>query len=183
MAEAAAILVLEELGHALRRGASIYCEVMGYACNNDAYHMVAPRPDCLCTVRCITDALAQARLQPADIGYINAHGSATLLNDKHETAAIKQVFQDRAFQIPVSSSKSMLGHSLGAAGAVEAAICALVFSKQWLPPTINHHNPDPDCDLDYIPNVGRAARIDYLISNSFGFGGINSSLVLGRYDQ
>lgn len=183
MGEAAAVLVLEELGHAVRRGAHIYCEVLGYACNNDAYHMVAPRPDAVSTIRVMRDALAEAKINPTDVGYINAHGSSTQLNDKTETLAIKKVFGDQAYKIPVSSTKSMHGHALGASGAVEAAICALVVEKDFIPPTIHYATLDSECDLDYVPNAGRNARVDYVLSNSFGFGGINASLVFGRCKQ
>lgn len=183
MGEAAAVFVLEELGHAVRRGAHIYCEVLGYACNNDAYHMVAPRPDAVSTIRVMRDALAEAKINPTDVGYINAHGSSTQLNDKTETLAIKKVFGDQAYKIPVSSTKSMHGHALGASGAVEAAICALVVEKDFIPPTIHYATLDHECDLDYVPNAGRNARVDYVLSNSFGFGGINASLVFGRCEQ
>ncbi|HXG37633.1 MAG TPA: beta-ketoacyl-ACP synthase II [Bacteroidota bacterium] len=183
MGEAAAVLVLEELGHAVRRSAHIYCEVLGYACNNDAYHMVAPRPDAVSTIRVMRDALAEAKINPTDVGYINAHGSSTQLNDKTETLAIKKVFGDQAYKIPVSSTKSMHGHALGASGAVEAAICALVVEKDFIPPTIHYATQDSECDLDYVPNVGRNVRVDYVLSNSFGFGGINASLVFGRCKQ
>jgi len=181
MGEGAAVLVLEELGHAVRRGASIYCEVLGYACNNDAHHMVSPRPNGECAARAMADALAMAEASAGDVGYINAHGSSTPLNDKTETLAIKRVFGERAYRIPISSSKSMCGHSLGASGALEAAICALIFENDFLPPTIHLQNADPECDLDYIPNAGRSGSVDYILSNSFGFGGINSALLLGRY--
>lgn len=183
MGEAAAVLVLEELSHAQKRNAHIYCEILGYACNNDAYHMVAPRPDGESARRAMSDALQEARLQPTDIGYINAHASSTQLNDKTETLAIKRVFLDQAYKIPVSGTKSMHGHALGASGAVEAAICAMVFEKDFIPPTIHYATRDSECDLDYVPNVGRNARVDYVLSNSFGFGGINASLVFGRYEQ
>jgi 3-oxoacyl-[acyl-carrier-protein] synthase II len=181
MGEGAAILVLEELGHAISRNAPIYCEVLGYACNNDAFHMVAPRPTGECAARCISEALADAGLAAGDIGYINAHGSSTPLNDKTETLAIKQAFGERAGKIPISSTKSMHAHSLGAAGAIEAAICALAFEKDFIPPTINYQSPDPECDLDYVPNQGRHLRVENILSNSFGFGGINAALAFGRY--
>ncbi len=183
MSEAAAVLVLEELGHARRRDAPIYCEVLGYSCNNDAFHMVAPRPDGSCAARAMADALRQAGIEPKDIGYINAHASSTPLNDKIETLAIKTVFGEHAHRIPVSGTKSMHGHALGATGAVEAAICAMTFDREFLPPTIHYRVPDPECDLNYLPNRGASARVDYVLSNSFGFGGINSVLVLGRYDE
>lgn len=183
MGEAAAVLVLEELGHALKRDAHIYCEVLGFSCNNDAHHMIAPKPDGSSAIRAMESAIREANISPSELGYVNAHGSSTLLNDKTETFAIKQVFGTRAREIPISATKSMHGHALGASGAVEAAICAQIFEKDLLPPTIHYEQPDPDCDLDYIPNVGRSSRIDYLLSNSFGFGGINAVLVFGRYPQ
>lgn len=183
MGEASAVLVVEELGHALRRDAHIYCELVGYACNNDAHHLVVPRPDGASAVRAMTSALEEAKIQPHDIGHINAHASSTVLNDKTETMAIKKVFADYAQKIPISGTKSMHGHALGASGAVEAVICALVFEKEFIPPTINYREPDPECDLDYVPNSGRQARVDYILSNAFGFGGINATLVFARYDQ
>ncbi len=183
MSEAAAVLVLEELGHALRRGAHIYCEILGYACNNDAYHMVAPRPNGECAVRAMSDVLKEARIKPEDVGHINAHGSSTTLNDKTETYAIKQAFSEHASKVPVSGTKSMHGHALGATGALEAALCAMVFENDFLPPTIHLEHSDPECDLDYVANTGRPARVDYILSNSFGFGGINASLLFGRYEQ
>ncbi len=181
MGEASAVLMLEELGHALKRNVPIYCELLGYACNNDAYHMVAPRPDGACAARAMTDALAEARLNPGDIDYVNAHASATVLNDKIETLALRQVFGERMKTIPASGTKSMHGHALGASGAVEAAICAMMFENDALPPTINYHTPDPECDLDCVPNATRSAHVDHILSNSFGFGGINAALVFGRY--
>jgi len=183
MGEAAAVLVMEELGHAVRRGARIYCELLGYACNNDAHHMVAPRPDGTAALHAISKALHDARLTTADIGYINAHASSTQLNDRIETQVIKRAFGDRARAIPVSGTKAMHGHALGASGAVEAAICAMVFGHDYLPPTIHLENPDPECDLDYVPNTGRSCRVDAILSNSFGFGGINATLVFGRYQE
>ncbi len=183
MGEAAAVLVLEELGHAVRRNAHVYCEVVGFSCNNDAHHMVAPRPDGASAIRAMESAIREARIAPNDIGYVNAHGSSTPLNDKTETLALKKVFGEDARKLPVSATKSMHGHALGASGAVEAAICAQVFEKEYLPPTIHYAEPDPECDLDYVPNEGRASRVDYILSNSFGFGGINAVLVFGRYSE
>jgi len=183
MAEGAAVLVLEELGHAQRRDAKIHCEVIGYSCSNDAFHMVAPRPDGDCAARTISEALVRAGVDPKDVGYINAHASSTPLNDKIETLAIKTAFGEHAYRVPISGTKSMHGHALGAAGTVEAAICAMIFEHEFLPPTIHYRFPDPECDLNYVPNRGVSARVDYIVSNSFGFGGINSVLVLGRYDQ
>ncbi len=183
MGEGAAVLVLEELGSAIRRGANIYGEILGYSCNNDAFHLIQPRPDGASAVRAMNDALADARIAPADVGYINAHASATQLNDKCESGAIKKVFGERASGIPVSGTKSMHAHALGATGALEAVICSLIFQKDFIPPTINLTAQDPDCDLDCVPNIGRPAHVDYILSNSFGFGGINAALVFGRYDQ
>jgi 3-oxoacyl-[acyl-carrier-protein] synthase II len=183
MGEGAAALVLEELGSAVRRGANIYAEVLGYACNNDAFHLIQPRPDGASAIRAMRDALSDARVKPADIGYINAHASATQLNDKCESHAITEVFGERAGGIPASGTKSMHAHALGATGALEAVICSLMFQKEFIPPTINLSTPDPECDLDCVPNIGRSARVDYILSNSFGFGGINAALVFGRYDQ
>jgi 3-oxoacyl-[acyl-carrier-protein] synthase II len=182
MGEGAAMFVLEDLEHARRRNAPIYAEILGYASNNDAYHMLAPRPDGTCAVRCIQDALADAQLGPDCIDYINAHATGTALGDKAEALAIKHVFGKRDGQIPVSSTKPFHAHPLGASGAIEATICCLAFAHDYLPPTLNLANPDPDCDLDCIPNVGRSARVNHILSNSFGFGGINASLVLGRYE-
>ncbi len=182
MGEASAVLILEELSHALKRNVPIYCELLGYANNNDAFHMVAPRPDGACAARAMSDALAEARLNPGEIDYVNAHASATVLNDKIETLALKRIFGDQLKSIPVSGTKSMHGHALGASGAVEAAICAMMFEENALPPTINYQTPDPECDLDCVPNTSRSARVDHILSNSFGFGGINAALVFGRYE-
>ena len=183
MGEGAAILVLEELGHAIRRETHIYGEVLGYSLTNDAYHMSAPHPTGTEAVRAIDLALKDAELKPEDIEYINAHGSSTPLNDKTETMAIKQVFREHARHIPISGTKALYGHALGASGAIEAAIGALSIAYDYLPPTVNYEIPDPECDLDYLPNVGREAHVRYLLSNSFGFGGINACLVLGRVGE
>jgi len=180
MGEGAAVLVLEERQHALARGARIYAEIAGYGCTNDAYHMTAPRPDGRQAARAMRLALDDARVTPGEVGYINAHGSSTPLNDTTETAAIKQVFGDHAYRLTVSGTKGYYGHALGASGAIEAAICALAMEHRWLPPTINLERPDPACDLDCLPGDGRAAAPDVVLSNSFGFGGINASLVLRR---
>lgn len=180
MAEGAAILALEELGHAVRRNAPIYGEILGYGTTNDAYHMTAPLPSGSQAARAIRLALEEAELAPEQIGYINAHASSTPLNDPVETKAIKAVFGEHAYRVPVSGTKSMHGHSLGAAGAIEAAICMLALRHEYLPPTANLDAPDPECDLDYIPHEGRQARVDYIVSNSFGFGGINAALAFGR---
>jgi 3-oxoacyl-[acyl-carrier-protein] synthase II len=183
MGEGAAILVLEEVAHARRRGAHIYGEIMGFSLTNDGYHMSAPHPTGSEAARAIDLALKDAGLRPVDIDYINAHGSSTPLNDKTETLAIKRVFGEHASRIPISGTKALYGHPLGASGAIEAAIGALSLGHDYLPPTVNYEIPDPECDLDYLPNVGRVAHARYLISNSFGFGGINACLVLGRYGE
>jgi 3-oxoacyl-[acyl-carrier-protein] synthase II len=183
MGEGAAILVLEEVAHAERRGARIYGELLGYSLTNDAHHMSAPHPTGAEGARAIAMALKDAGLRPEDIEYINAHGSSTPLNDKTETMAIKQVFGDHARRLPISGTKGLYGHPLGASGAIEAAIGALSLSHDYLPPTVNYEIPDPECDLDYLPNVGRVAHVRYLLSNSFGFGGINACLVLGRFGE
>ena len=183
MAEGAATLVLEELERARARDAQLYCEIAGYSCSNDGFHMTAPRPDGDCAARTMSDALSRAHLRPEDIGYINAHASSTPLNDKVETLAIKTVFGEHAKKTPISGTKSMHGHSLGASGAIEAAICAMIFENDFLPPTINYEVPDPECDLNYLPNEGLKARVDHILTNSFGFGGINAVLVLSRCEQ
>ena len=179
--EGAGILVLEELDHALARGAKIYGEVLGYGATADAYHITAPEENGAGAVRAMQAALQQANLQPDQIDYINAHGTSTPLNDKSETQAIKTVFGDAAYRIPISSIKSMTGHLLGAGGAVEAVTCAKVLTEGMIPPTINYEHPDPACDLDYVPNTARAAAIKTIMSNSFGFGGHNAVLIFGRY--
>jgi 3-oxoacyl-[acyl-carrier-protein] synthase II len=181
MAEGAAVLVLEELQHAVRRGASIFGEILGYGLTNDAHHMTAPHPQGEPAARAMHLALQEAQVLPEQIGYINAHGSSTPLNDKTETLAIKQVFGDQAYTIPISSTKAMHGHAFGATGAIEAAICCLAFQHHYLPPTINYVTPDPECDLNYLPNRGVHTTVDYILKNSFGFGGINATLVLQRY--
>ena len=180
MGEGAAILVLEERARALARGAKVYAELVGYGFTNDAYHMTAPRPDGRQAARAIRLALADGDVAPTEVGYVNAHGSSTPLNDSTETGAIKQVFGDHAYRLTVSGTKGYYGHALGASGAIEAAICALAMERQWLPPTINLERPDPACDLDCLPREGRAAAPAVVVSNSFGFGGINASLVLRR---
>ena len=180
MGEGAAVIVIEERSRALARGAPIYGEIVGYGCTNDAYHMTAPRPDARQAARAMRIALADGDVSPGEIGYVNAHGSSTPLNDSTETMAIKQVFGDHAYRLAVSGTKGYYGHALGASGAIETAICALTLARGWLPPTINLSQPDPACDLDCIPGAGRAARPDAILSNSFGFGGINATLVLRR---
>jgi 3-oxoacyl-[acyl-carrier-protein] synthase II len=182
MGEGAAIMVLEEYERARARGAHIYAEVSGYAFCNDAHHMTAPRPDGSQAARAMRHALADAHVAPGEVGYVNAHGSSTPLNDPTETRAIRSVFGDHASRLQVSSTKAYYGHALGASGAMEAAICALSLERGWLPPTLNLDDPDDGCDLDYIPRMGRDATVDYVLSNSFGFGGINAALVLKRAD-
>jgi 3-oxoacyl-[acyl-carrier-protein] synthase II len=181
MGEGSAVVVLEERDRALARGAKIYAEVVGYACTNDAYHMAAPRPDARQAARAMRLALNDAHLAPHDVGYINAHASSTPLNDPTETHAIKQVFGDHARRLMVSGTKGYYGHALGASGAIETAICALSVIRRWLPPTLNLAQPDPACDLDCLPGAGRDASPDVVLSNSFGFGGINATLVLRRH--
>jgi 3-oxoacyl-[acyl-carrier-protein] synthase II len=181
MAEGAAVLVLEELQHAMQRGAMIFGEVLGYGLTNDAHHLTAPHPQGNPAARAMQLALQEAQVTPQDRGSINAHGSSTPLNDQIETRAIKQVFGERAYAIPVSSTKALHAHAFGATGAIEVAICCLIFQHHYLPPTINYVTPDPQCDLNYLPNCGSYATVDYILKNSFGFGGINATLVLKRY--
>ncbi|MFZ6027202.1 MAG: beta-ketoacyl-ACP synthase II [Chloroflexota bacterium] len=181
MGEGAAVLVLEALEHARARGANILAEVRGYGATNDAYHISAPAENGEGAVRCMQIALKDAGLNVNEIGYINAHGTSTQLNDKSETAAIKAVFGERAYQVPISSTKSMTGHLLGAAGALEAAICVQTLLTGVIAPTINYETPDPDCDLDYVPNQPRQLAVDHVLSNSFGFGGHNASLILSKF--
>ncbi len=181
MAEGAAILLLEEWSHAQARGADIYGEILAHACTNDAFHMTQPRPDGTQAARCLRDCLKRAHVAPSEIGYINAHGSSTPLNDSTETGALKQALGDAAYTIPVSGTKGYHGHALGATGAWEAAISLLALRDDWLPPNLNLFDPDTACDLDYIRDPqGRSAHIDYVLSNSFGFGGINACLLFGR---
>jgi 3-oxoacyl-[acyl-carrier-protein] synthase II len=180
MGEGAASLVIEELEHAQKRGAHIFAEVLGYSLNNDAFHMTSPLPTGESCIRAIRQALADAQLKPEQIDYINAHASSTQLNDSTETRAIKEVFGEHAKSLPTSGTKAYTGHPLGATGAIEAAICALAIEQGWIPPTLNRNDPDPVCDLDVVPNHGRAAELNYVLSNSFGFGGINSCVILGR---
>jgi 3-oxoacyl-[acyl-carrier-protein] synthase II len=183
MGEGGAMLVLESLEHAWARGAKILCEVSGYGTTDDAYHISAPAENGAGAELCMKLALKHAGLKPEDIGYINAHGTSTPLNDKSETAAIKAAFGDYAYKLPISSTKSMTGHLLGASGAVEAAVCAEIFQRDILPPTINYETPDPNCDLDYVPNQARQAHPRHIMSNSFGFGGHNATLVLSRFED
>ena len=181
MGEGAGILVLEEMEHAKKRGAKILAELVGYGANSDAYHVTQPAPEGEGAARCMRLALQSAEMNPEDVGYINAHGTSTPFNDANETKAIKAVFGDHARKLAVSSTKSMTGHMLGAAGGVEGVISALVLSRNVIPPTINQMTPDPDCDLDYVPNQAREARVDAVMSNSFGFGGTNAVLLFKRF--
>ncbi|NLY44240.1 MAG: beta-ketoacyl-ACP synthase II [Clostridiaceae bacterium] len=180
MGEGAGILILEELEHAMKRGANIIAEVVGYGSTDDAYHITAPAPDGEGGARAMKLAIEDAGILPTDIDYINAHGTSTPYNDKYETAAIKTVFGEHAYKLSVSSTKAMTGHLLGAAGAVEAIICALAVKEGFIPATINYRNPDPECDLDYVVNKGREQEINYALSNSFGFGGHNATIVLKK---
>jgi 3-oxoacyl-[acyl-carrier-protein] synthase II len=180
MGEGAAVLVLEEHNRAVARGARIYAEVLGYGTTNDAHHMTAPRPDGTQAARSMQMALDDAGVSAGEIDYVNAHGSSTPLNDTTETLAIKKVFAENAYGLQVSGTKGYYGHALGASGAIEAAICALALENEWLPPTVNLSIPDAQCDLDYIPNAGRVRRVEHVLSNSFGFGGINAALVMRR---
>ena len=180
MAEGAAVLVLEERTRALARGAQIYAEVCGYGLTNDAHHMTAPRPDGRQAARAMQSALAEAHVAPTEIGYVNAHGSSTPLNDPTETLAIKQVFGDHTPRVALSGTKGYYGHALGASGAIEAAICALASRHDWLPPTVNLEHPDPACDLTHILGDGTPTAPEYLLSNSFGFGGVNAALLFRK---
>jgi 3-oxoacyl-[acyl-carrier-protein] synthase II len=180
MGEGSAILVIESLEHALARGAHIYCELAGYAATCDAYHITSPDPDGKGLSLSMTRALSDARLRPEDIDYINAHGTSTPYNDKFETIAIKKVFGDHARKVHISSTKSMTGHLLGAAGSIEAVISVKTIESGEIPPTINYETPDPDCDLDYTPNVKRSARVNAVLTDNLGFGGHNASLVFRR---
>ncbi len=171
-------MILETLAMAQERGATIYAEVVGYASSNDAYHLAAPHPEAAGAIRTMQWALEDAKLEPAAIDYINAHGTSTPANDKTETLAIKQIFGQRAADIPISSTKSMIGHPMGASGTIEAAVSALTIKHNHIHPTINYENPDPDCDLDYVPNKARQAEVSTVLSNSFGLGGQNACLIL-----
>jgi 3-oxoacyl-[acyl-carrier-protein] synthase II len=181
--EGAGILILEELGAALKRGAKIYAEISGYGMSGDAYHVTAPSPDGEGAVLVMKRALDDAGVDPGEINYINAHGTSTPHNDKIETKAIKRVFGEHAYKIGINSTKSMIGHLLGAAGGVEAGYTALCLKNQVMPPTINYDHPDPECDLDYVPNKARPAEVRYALSNSFGFGGTNGTLLLKRFED
>ncbi|KOA19053.1 3-oxoacyl-[acyl-carrier-protein] synthase 2 [Clostridium homopropionicum DSM 5847] len=183
MGEGSGILVLESLEHALKRNAKIYAEVVGYGATCDAYHMTSPAPDGEGGARAMKQAINDAGIEPSEVSYINAHGTSTPYNDKFETAAIKTVFGEAAYKIPVSSTKSMTGHLLGAAGAIEAIICAKSASEGFVPATIGYKIPDEECDLDYVPNKGREQEVKYAMSNSLGFGGHNSTILLKKWDE
>ena len=176
-------MVLEELEHALARGAHIYGEFLGYGASADAYHISMPAEDGSGAIEAMRSALVDAAIEPAAVDYISAHGTSTPLNDKSETAAIKAVFGEAAYDVAVSSTKSMHGHLLGASGSLEAIICLKAIENNLLPPTINYETPDPECDLDYVPNTARSAQVDVTMSNGFGLGGHNATLVLGRYQS
>ncbi len=183
ISEACGILILEELKHALSRNAKIYAEIAGYGTCNNAFHMTDLPADGEAMAECINLTLEDAGIPPEKIGYINAHGSSTRMNDMFETAAYKRVFSDFAYKIPISSLKSMFGHPLAAANAIELVACAMIFQKNFLPPTINQEVPDPECDLDYIPNKGREKKVDYILKTSSGFSGIHSSMILKRWQE
>ena len=180
--EGCAIVVLEELEHARKRGARIYAEIMGHGSSSDAYHVIAPDPNAAGAIRAMRWALRDANMPLDEIDYINAHGTSTPANDVGETMAIKKIFGERAYNIPISSTKSMIGHSMGAAGALEAVACIMTIASGIIHPTINYDNPDPECDLDYVPNTARAADVRTVLSNSFGLGGQNACLVLRKFE-
>jgi 3-oxoacyl-[acyl-carrier-protein] synthase II len=182
MGEGAAVLVLEELDAARKRGARIYAEVLGYGGSNDAHHMAQPEPEATGVADMMRNALRRANVEPKRVGYINAHGTSTPLGDLAETKAIKDVFGDHAYELAVSSTKSVMGHTFGAAGAIEGMMCVLAIHEGTLPPTINYRHPDPDCDLDYVPNEAREARVDVALSNAMGLGGHNGCVLFGRVE-
>ena len=181
MSEGGGVLIVEDLENAQRRGASIYAEVLGYATTNDAYSITHPLPDGRQAIKAMQLALDDANVDPSEIDYINAHGSSTPLNDKIETKVIKEIFGEYAYKLPISSNKSMIGHSLGAAGAIEVIASILTIKYQFIPPTINYEFPDPECDLDYVPNKGRKTIINTVLSSSYGFGGKNSSIIIRKF--
>jgi 3-oxoacyl-[acyl-carrier-protein] synthase II len=180
MSEGACILVLEELEAAQARGATVYAEVLGYGASNDAHHMAQPDPESVGVAEMMRSALDRAGVEPERVGYVNAHGTSTPLGDLAETQAIKQVFGEHARSLAVSSTKSVTGHCFGAAGAIEAMMCVLALHHRTLPPTINYRNPDPECDLDYVPNEAREVELDVALSNAMGLGGHNGCVLLGR---
>jgi 3-oxoacyl-[acyl-carrier-protein] synthase II len=182
MGEGGGIILLEEMEHALNRGANILAEIVGYGLTGDAYHITAPAPDGEGAARCMAMALRDAGIRPEEVDYINAHGTSTDYNDLYETIAIKTVFKEHARKIPVSSTKSMTGHLLGGAGGVESIFTVLTIFQGVIPPTINYETPDPNCDLDYVPNVARKAEVRVALSNSFGFGGTNAVLVFKKFE-
>ncbi|GIW97684.1 MAG: 3-oxoacyl-[acyl-carrier-protein] synthase 2 [Pirellulaceae bacterium] len=182
MGEGASVVILEELEHARRRGAQIYGEILGYGCTSDAYRITDIHPQGRGAIGCMTASLRDAGLSPDQVDYVNAHGTSTSVNDRVETVACKAVFGERAYQVPVSSTKSMMGHLIAAAGATEMIMCLLAIRDKVLPPTINLENPDPDCDLDYVPNQAREADVRVALNNSFGFGGQNVTLALGEFN-
>lgn len=183
MGEGAGVVVLEELEHAKARGAKIYAEIVGYGATCDAYHMTSPAPDGEGGARAMKLTLKDAGIEPTEVSYINAHGTSTPYNDKFETAAIKSVFGEYAYKVPVSSTKSMTGHLLGAAGAVEAIACVMAIQEGFIPPTVGYSVPDPDCDLDIVPNTGRTAEVKYAMSNSLGFGGHNATILFKAWEE
>ena len=181
MGEGACTLVLEDLDRARARGARIYAEVLGYGASNDAHHMAQPEPEAIGVSEMMRAALRRADIEPEQVGYINAHGTSTPLGDLAETRAIKQVFGDHAYELAVSSTKSVTGHCFGAAGAIEAMMCVLALHHGVLPPTANYEQPDPECDLDYVPNEAREAQVDVALSNAMGLGGHNACVLVGRF--
>jgi 3-oxoacyl-[acyl-carrier-protein] synthase II len=183
MGEGAGVMILESLDHAKSRGAKIYAEIVGYGRTSDAYHMTAPAPEGEGAARCMDLSLRDGNINPSEVDYINAHGTSTKYGDELESIAIKTVFKEHAHKVAISSTKSMTGHLLGAAGGVEAVICSLAIRDNIIPPTINLENPDPDCDLDYVPNKARKMNVNCAMSNSFGFGGTNACLVFKRYNE
>lgn len=183
MGEGCGIVILEELSHALKRNAKIYAEVIGYGLTADANHITQPDPEGDGPTHCMIRAMKDANIKPSDVDYINAHGTSTFLNDKIESLAIKKALGDHAYKTAVSSTKSMTGHMLGAAGGVESIVCAYTIKEQIIPPTINYRNPDPECDLDYVPNAARRSRVRFALSNSFGFGGHNATLCFKEFEE
>jgi 3-oxoacyl-[acyl-carrier-protein] synthase II len=175
--------MLEEYGHAVERGADILCELVGYGCTCDAFHMTAPHPEGEAGIKCIQMAIADAGIEPEQIGYMNAHGTSTPIGDPIEVMVAKKVFGDHVMDVPMSATKSMTGHLLGAAGGIEAIITVLAIRDSFLPPTINLHDPDEGCDIDFVPNVGRTKTMEYALSNSLGFGGHNGAIVLKKYTK